>query len=241
MIPLVRVIADYLFPAMQALGDAVALVIKTFTPLVETIMMILMPVVTGLANIFSFLWKLLSPIVDVLIAAFNAVAVIFTFLVGVINGVVDALSAFFAPLFVVFDLFSSLLIQAGDGLKQLLISMTSWIPFIGKAVQEALKPNSTQGIAAASTAKYSNAQSIGDTAAQNAFIATSGRYDPKDEFARQMIENDIPNKWAKELEAKGKPPGVPVRQNDGAIVAANNVEKPMPIHGGNNRPIRMGM
>jgi len=246
MIPLVRAIADYMYPTMLALGKAVALVIKSFTPLVETIMMVLMPVVTGLANIFTFLWKLLSPILDFLIAVLGGLGTVVSFLVGVINGLVNALSWAFEPIFGVLKQFSLMLGEAVAQIKKTAIKSTSWIPFIGEAVKEALTPDSTQGLAAASTAKYGNAQSLGEAAAQNAFIATSGQLTPEEEFAQQMIDNDIPNKWGMALDAQGRPVNIAVRKDDGFVGEGgggnwDDAPQGKPLHGKNNAPIRMGM
>lgn len=243
MIPIVQIVSDYMFPTMKALGDAVAAVVKSFTPLVETIMMILMPVVTGLANIFTFLWKLLSPVIDILTTLFNTIGMSFAFLIGVVNGVIDALSAFFAPLFTVFDLFGEQLMLAAEVAKQFAIKITEWIPYIGAAVKEALKPSSTQGLAAASTARMTSAAAISETVAQNAFIASSGGKDPSKAFAQQMLDNDIPNKWAKDLDARGGKQGNPnVRKDDGFVGdgGGGDWNQGQPLHGRNNAPIRMG-
>ena len=246
MIPLVRVVADYMFPAMLALGDAVALVVKSLIPFATAILQAVMPIVTLLANTFSLLWKVLSPVIDFLGAIFSFIGIIIGAFAGVLQGGIDLLTDAFSYISPLFSLFATTVSQAIEMFRQLVITITSWIPYVGAAVKEALTPQSTQGLAAASSAKYGNAQSLGESAAQNAFIATSGQKSPQEEFAQQMMDKDIPNKWAMALDAQGRPMDIAVRKDDGWVGEGgggnwNDAPQGKPLHGRNNAPIRMGM
>ena len=246
MIPLVRVVADYMFPAMLALGDAVALVVKSLIPFATAILQAVMPIVTLLANTFSLLWKALSPVIDFLGAIFSFIGIIIGAFAGVLQGNIDLFADIFSYMSPLFSLFATTVSQAIEMFRQLVITITSWIPYVGTAVKKALTPQSTQGLAAASSAKYGNAQSLGESAAQNAFIATSGQKSPQEEFAQQMMDKDIPNKWAMALDAQGRPMDIAVRKDDGWVGEGgggnwNDAPQGKPLHGRNNAPIRMGM
>jgi chemotaxis protein histidine kinase CheA len=246
MIPLVRTIADYMFPAMLALGNAVSLVVQSLIPFATAIMQAVMPVVTLVANTFSLLWKAMSPLIDFLGAIFSFIGIIIGAFAGVLQGNIDLLSDVFSYIQPLFSLFANTVSQAIEMFRQLVITITSWIPYVGAAVKKALTPQSTEGLAAASTAKYGNAQSLGEAAAQNAFIATSGQLTPEEEFAQQMMDNDIPNKWAMALDAQGRPMDIAVRKDDGWVGEGgggnwNDAPQGKPLHGRNNAPIRMGM
>jgi hypothetical protein len=246
MIPLVRTIADYMFPAMLALGNAVSLVVQSLIPFATAIMQAVMPIVTLVANTFSLLWKAMSPLIDFLGAIFSFIGIIIGAFAGVLQGNIDLLSDVFSYIQPLFSLFATTVSQAIEMFRQLVITITSWIPYVGAAVKKALTPQSTQGLAAASTAKYGNAQSLGEAAAQNAFIATSGKATPQEEFAQQMIDNDIPNKWGMALDAQGRPVNIAVRKDDGFVGEGgggnwDDAPQGKPLHGKNNAPIRMGM
>lgn len=221
--PLIRIVADSLLPVMRTAGQVFGNIIKMITPIVKAFMAVISSFATLFLKIADLFFKFLEPFIRGFGAGLSLLSVVLTALVGAATGVIDAFEYLFSGIINFGLKIASNMEKTVEAIRQAIINLTKDIPFIGKAIKNALAPASTMGLAAASSARLTSAAAISETVAQNAFLATSGGIDPQNELAKQMLENDIPNKWAKMLDANGNVVINPnFRMNDGGGANAVN-------------------
>lgn len=216
-IPIIRSISDRMFPVSKEISNTGEDVVKSFAPLIDGIMAILMPTITALIQVFQGLWYVVGPIVQIIGVLVQAL--------GLMWGVVMSLTSIFLdwvmPVFKVFaDAVGSIVAYFEKALKMVQDDF-AWL--LGKRGEDALAPASTVGLAAAQSAKMSSFQSLGESAAQSAFLTSTGGKDPQADLAQDMLNKDLPNKWAIFLDAQGRPQ---------PIVAAQRDNGPAPNNGG---------
>lgn len=200
--PIVRSISDKMFPVNKDYSAASGAVVKSFGPMIEGLTNALMPTMTLLIQVFRALWYIIGPIIEILGQLVNIIGVFIAGMFSCVSIVIDWLM----PAFV----FLGECIQlAADGLAWLAKKLSFGFLSLGSVdekdrLKNALDPASTVGLAAAQSAKMGSFQSLGESAAQTAFLASSGAGDPERDLAQAILDNNLPDKWKIFLDAQGK-------------------------------------
>ena len=215
--PIIRSISDRMFPVSKDMSDAGGDVVKSFAPLIDGIMAILMPTVTVLIQLFRGLWYTVGPMIEILGVLVQTLGVMW----GALMALTSVLLDWLMPVFKAFADGVSLIVNFFQQALNKIRDDFAWL--LGKRGEDALTPASTVGLAAAQSAKMGSFQSLGESAAQNAFLTSTGGRDPQADLAQDMLNKDLPNKWAIFLDAQGKPQ---------PIVAAQRDDGPAPNNGG---------
>ena len=209
--PIIRSISDRMFPVSKDISDVGGNVVDSFGPLIEGIMAILMPTITVLIQVFQGLWYVVGPIVQIIGVLVQAL--------GLLWGVVMSLTSIFLdwvmPVFKGFADAVGLIVGFFEKALKMIQDDFAWL--LGKRGEDALAPASTVGLAAAQSAKMSSFQSLGESAAQSAFLTSTGARDPQADLAQDMLNKDLPNKWAMFLDAQGKPQPIVAAQRDDGV------------------------
>ena len=224
--PIIRSISDKMFPVNKDYSEASGAVLKSFGPLIDGIMLILMPIITLLIQVFRALWYIVGPIIEVLGQLVRIVGVL-------IAGMFSALSIVIDWLMPAFVFLGECIQLAADGLAWLAKKLSFGFLSLGVVdekdrMKNALDPASTVGLAAAQSAKMSSFQSLGESAAQTAFLASSGAGDPERDLAQAILDNNLPDKWKIFLDAQGK-----------EIIPANKRETDWTGGGGDYGPVEV--
>ena len=213
--PIVRAISDRLFPVTKDAGAAGGDVVKSFGPLIDGIMAILMPTMTFLIAVFRLLWAVIGPVIEVIGGLVQILGSLWGAIMVLFTVMVDWMMPAFELLGAALSFLAKALKMAADGIAWAF----SWL--IGPVdkkdrAKDAFDPASTVGLAAAQNAKMSSFQSMGESAAQNAFLTSTGARDPQADLAQDMLNKDLPNKWAMFLDAQGKPQPIVAAQRNNA-------------------------
>jgi hypothetical protein len=217
VIPLTRVIADRLYPVMVSLGESMASFISAITPMVDYVLGIFGPAMQLLGKLIQSVITLAQPLISILSFITNVLSVVLGTLFGAIEGTIDLIMALLNPLFKGFASMIDYINGFVWALREAIIQLSSYIPFLGEAIKKALTQKSTIGLAAATSTKLTGFADIGNTAVQNAYLATSGFNDPQRAVAEQILKNDLPNKWAKEFEQNKNNPNLGLAKEDGNV------------------------
>ena len=214
-IPIVRAISDRLFPVTRDAGAAGGDVVKSFGPLIDGIMAILAPTMTFLIAVFRLLWAVIGPVIEVIGGLVQILGSLWGAIMVLFTVMVDWMMPAFELLGAALSFLAKALKMAADGIAWAF----SWL--IGPVdkkdrAKDAFDPASTVGLAAAQNAKMSSFQSLGESAAQSAFLTSTGGKDPQADLAQAMLNKDLPNKWAMFLDAQGKPQPIVAAQRNNA-------------------------
>lgn len=153
--PIIRSISDRMFPVNKEYSDASGEVVKSFGPLIEGIMSILMPTVTVLIQVFRDLWYIVGPIVEIIGVLVQALGLLW----GTVMSLTSVFLDWILPVFKGFaDSVGSIVKYFEEALKMIRDDF-AWL--LGKRGEDALAPASTVGLAAAQSAKMSSFQSLG--------------------------------------------------------------------------------